>query len=432
MPDAVSPAPHQPEVGGGPELGGPGPLDAGDASDGAGTGGGTEEAVRRALSGVVDPELGDNIVDLGMVDSVELGPEGHLVVRVALTTAACPLRAQIRDQVVARAGSLPGVTSVRVDTTEMRAEQKAAVMARARWKASQSPPPTTVPARARVLLVSSGKGGVGKSSVSVNLATALAVRGHQVGVLDADIAGFSVPRMLGLSGQLEAGPDPHHPGRKLILPLVKQVGTGQLRVVSMGFLAGEDDALMWRGLMLNRAVQHFLEEVAWGDLDYLVVDMPPGTGDVQMGLARMLPSSDVVIVTTPAHAAQKVAARAATMARKSYMRILGVVENMSSFVCDHGEHYELFGSGGGRRLAEEIGVPLLASIPLQRAVSQGGDTGEPACLDESSPAGQAFSSLAATVAVLCPPVQMAACSARLFETMDQLRPPPARSAATAS
>ena len=158
--------------------------------------------------------------------------------------------------------------------------------------------------------------------------------------------------------------------------------------MSMGFLAGEDEAVMWRALMLNRAVQHFLEEVAWGDIDYLVVDMPPGTGDIQMGLARMLPSAEVLVVTTPAQAAQKVAGRAAVMARKSYLRVVGVVENMTAFTCDHGERYELFGSGGGRRLAEEIGAPLLASIPLVPAVALGGDRGEPAALDEGTEAGR--------------------------------------------
>jgi ATP-binding protein involved in chromosome partitioning len=375
----------------------------------------TEAAVRRALAGVIDPELGDNIVDLGMVAGVELGPDGQLVVRVALTTAACPLRGQIKAEVTARAGSLPGVTSVRVETSEMGREQKAALMDRARWKASQKAPRTAVPPRSRVIAVSSGKGGVGKSSVSVNLATGLAQRGYAVGVLDADIAGFSVPRMLGLEGQLEGTWDEDEPGRKIIRPLVKPVGDGELRVVSMGFLAGEDEAVMWRGLMLNRAVQHFLEEVAWGDLDYLVVDMPPGTGDIQMGLARMLPSAEVLIVTTPAQAAQKVAARAASMARKCYLRVLGVVENMSWFECAHGERYELFGSGGGQRLAGDISAPLLARIPLRPEVSLAGDTGQPACLGPGSVAQQSFAGLVDEVLRLCPPVQMATCSARLLD-----------------
>ena len=379
-----------------------------------------EAAVRDALRGVVDPELGDNIVDLGMVDDVKIGPGGEVVVRVALTTPSCPLRGQIKAEVMARAGALAGVSAVDVVTSSMGPEQKAALMAKARWKASQRAPKTTVPARARVLAVSSGKGGVGKSSVSVNLAAGLAARGYTVGVLDADIAGFSVPRMLGVSGQLEATRDPDDPERKLIQPLVRPICAGELRIVSMGFLAGEDDAVMWRGLMLNRALQHFLEEVAWGDVDYLIVDMPPGTGDIQMGLARMLPSAEVLVVTTPGQTAQKVAARAATMARKSYLRIVGVVENMSAFRCSHGETYELFGHGGGLRLAGEINAPLLASIPLEPAVARGGDSGEPAALDQDSEAGKAFSNLVAAIIERCPVVQMTSCSARVLEALGAL------------
>lgn len=382
-----------------------------------------DAAVKAALRGVVDPELGDNIVDLGMVDAVELRAGGEVLVRVALTTPSCPLRGQIKAEVTGRVGALPGVSSVKVETSEMGREQKAALMARARWKASQHGPKTTVPPRARVLAISSGKGGVGKSSVSVNLAAGLAARGYTVGVLDADIAGFSVPRMLGLSGQLEGSWDPDEPGRKLIHPLVRSLGQGELRVVSMGFLSGEDEPVMWRGLILNRAVQHFLEEVAWGDIDYLVVDMPPGTGDIQMGLARMLPSAEVLVVTTPALAAQKVASRAATMARKSYLRVVGVVENMSYFECAHGERYELFGSGGGQRLADEVGVPLLASIPLERAVSAGGDRGEPAALDEGTPAAVAFAALVDAVIEQCPPVQMSSCSARVLDALSALETP---------
>jgi ATP-binding protein involved in chromosome partitioning len=379
-----------------------------------------EAAVRDALRGVVDPELGDNIVDLGMVDDVKIGPGGEVVVRVALTTPSCPLRGQIKAEVMARAGALAGVSAVDVVTSSMGPEQKAALMAKARWKASQRAPKTTVPARARVVAVSSGKGGVGKSSVTVNLAAGLASRGYMVGVLDADIAGFSVPRMLGVSGQLEATRDPDDPERKLIQPVVRPIGAGELRIVSMGFLAGEDEAVMWRGLMLNRALQHFLEEVAWGDVDYLIVDMPPGTGDIQMGLARMLPSAEVLVVTTPGQTAQKVAARAATMARKSYLRVVGVVENMSAFRCSHGETYELFGHGGGLRLASEINAPLLASIPLEPAVARGGDSGEPAALDQDSEAGKAFSTLVAAIIERCPVVQMTSCSARVLEALGAL------------
>ena len=380
----------------------------------------TEAMVRQVLRGVIDPELGDNIVDLGMFDGMELLPNRAVVVRVALTTPSCPLRGRIKAEVTARVAALAGVESVEVRTSAMGPDQKAALMARARWQASRRAPKTAVPARARVLAISSGKGGVGKSSVAVNLAAGLSNRGYSVGLLDADIAGFSVPRMLGLSAQLEAEPDPDEPGRNLIKPIVRSSGSGQLSVVSMGFLADEDDAILWRGLLLNRALQHFLEEVAWGDIDYLVVDMPPGTGDVQMGLARMLPTAEVIIVTTPASAAQKVAARAATLARKNYQRVVGVVENMSTFTCAHGEPYELFGRGGGEQLAADIGVPLMARIPLEPAVSLGGDQGEPVALTAATPAGHAFDELVDAVVTTCPPVAMGSCSARLATAFQAL------------
>ena len=330
------------------------------------------------MRGVIDPELGDDLVDLGMYQGAEVSDGGVVTVHVALTTARCPLRTQLQRDVTERVGTLPGVTEVHVRTSEMSPAQKKELMARARRRAQDNPPATEIPGRTRVLAVSSGKGGVGKSSVTVNLAAGLATRGLTVGLLDADIAGFSVPRMLGMEGRLQ--PRRVDGERTRIEPMTKPVGTGVIKVVSMGFLSPEDEAIMWRGLMLNRAVQHFLEDVAWGDLDYLLVDMPPGTGDVQMGLARMLPRAEMLMVTTPALAAQKVAVRAADMARKGYLRVAGVIENMSGFDCDHGEHYELFGAGGGERLAHEIGVPLLAQIPLEPAVSAGGDRGEPAAL----------------------------------------------------
>ncbi len=233
---------------------------------------------------------------------------------------------------------------------------------------------TDIPTTARVLAVSSGKGGVGKSSVTVNLAVALAQRGLVVGLLDADIWGFSVPRLLGMQGELTAE------GKKIV-PLEKPVGPGLLKVVSMGFLADEESAIMWRGLILNRAVQQFLEDVRWGELDYLLIDMPPGTGDIQMGLARMLPRTEVLVVTTPPLAAQKVAARAADMARKGHLRVAGVIENMSAFTCDHGTSYPLFGAGGGERLAAEIGVPLVGTVPLHPDMAAAGDAGTPVALD---------------------------------------------------
>lgn len=375
-----------------------------------------EEQVRAAMRAVIDPELGDDLVDLGMYEGAEISADGTVTVRVALTTAGCPLRAQIQRDVADRIGSLSGVTAVKVRTTEMSPEKKRELMARARRRAQENPPATDIPGRTRVLAVSSGKGGVGKSSVTVNLAAGLAARGLTVGVLDADIAGFSVPRMLGMEGRLEARRGAPS-GQPQIEPLVKKVGKGLIKVVSMGFLAPEDEAVMWRGLMLNRGVQHFLEDVAWGDLDYLLVDMPPGTGDIQMGLARMLPRAEMLIVTTPALAAQKVAVRAADMARRGYLRVAGVVENMSGFTCGHGDHYALFGSGGGDRLAAQIGAPLLARIPLQPAVSAGGDRGEPAATGGGE-AAESFSALVDAVLEALPVVEMEDCTARLLNALE--------------
>ncbi|MGA2210972.1 MAG: Mrp/NBP35 family ATP-binding protein [Acidimicrobiales bacterium] len=368
--------------------------------------------VRESLRGVIDPELGDSIVDLGMVRDVSYA-DGTVTVEIALTIAGCPLRGQIRADVERRVGGLPGVRAVEVTTGAMSAEERAAVMSRARLKAQDRSAVTTdLPPTARVLAIASGKGGVGKSSVTVNLAVALAARGCTVGVLDADVWGHSVPRLLGLDGAIEARD-------KKMVPLSLEVGDGVVRVVSMGFLSGEDEAIMWRGLVLNRAVQHFLEDVHWGDLDYLLVDLPPGTGDVQMGLARMLPRTEVLLVTTPPVAAQKVAGRAADMARKGHLRVAGVIENMSAFVCAHGESYALFGEGGGRRLAEEIGVPLVGQVPLDLAVSVGGDAGQPVALGTGE-AGAAFRAIADRIlSDVAPRVEMSGCSARMLERVEQ-------------
>jgi ATP-binding protein involved in chromosome partitioning len=254
--------------------------------------------------------------------------------------------------------------------------------------------------------------------VTVNLAAALAARGLTVGVLDADIWGFSVPRMLGVEGRLggEVVTGDTADADRKIVPHTKQVGDGLLKVVSMGLLVDDEEtALMWRGLMLNRAVQHFLEDVRWGAMDYLVIDMPPGTGDVQMGLARMLPRAELIVVTTPSTSAQKVAVRAVNMARRSHLRVAGAIENMSAFTCEHGTSYPLFGSGGGAALAAEAGVSLLASIPLEPSVAAGGDVGSPIALGEG-PAAEAFRDLAElVVSEVVPPVAMAGCSARMLD-----------------
>lgn len=373
----------------------------------------TEEDVRTALAAVMDPELGADIVELGMVNAVTVSPGGKVEVEVALTVAGCPLRTQIRADVETHVRALPGVDEVTVTTGVMEPEQRKAVMARARLLAQDPAPKTDIPESTRVIAVASGKGGVGKSSVTVNLAVALARRGLTVGVLDADIWGFSVPRLLGMQGDVEARD-------KKMVPLERPVGEGMLRVLSMGFLADEDSAIMWRGLILNRAVQQFLEDVHWGDLDYLLIDMPPGTGDIQMGLARMVPRTEVIVVTTPPVAAQKVAARTADMARKGYLRVAGVIENMCDFTCEHGTSYALFGSGGGDRLAADVGVPLIGRIPLHPAMAAGGDAGTPVALDEGHPLAEVFDRIAGEVmTTIAPLVAMDSCSVRLLDRMEE-------------
>ena len=371
------------------------------------------DEVMAALRGVIDPELGSDIVELGMAKRATVTDDGKVTVTIALTTAGCPLRAQLQRDIRSRVGSLPGVTSVELDWAEMTADEKRTAMDRARFNISQRTEATSVGPTTRVVTIASGKGGVGKSSVTVNLAAALAARGLKVGVLDADIWGFSVPRMLGVDGELGVVKR----DRNLIVPNERRIGEGLVRVVSMGFLVhDEGSALMWRGLMLNRGVQHFLQDVDWGDdLDYLLVDMPPGTGDVQMGVAKLVPRAEVIIVTTPALAAQKVAVRAASMARKNFLRIAGVIENMSAFTCAHGESYALFGEGGGEACALEAGAPLLGSVPLEASVASGGDVGEPVALGEG-PAAEAFRAIAARIVEeAVPPVEMAGCSARMLE-----------------
>ena len=362
------------------------------------------------MRGVVDPELGSNLVELGMARGAQVSDDGLVRIEIALTTSGCPLRAQIQKDVKARLESLPGVTKVRIVWAELTAEEKTAAMSKARFNVAQRAPDTAIPPTTKVLMVASGKGGVGKSTVTTNLAAALAEEGYNVGVMDADIWGYSVPRMLGVDGDLRS-----LDGK--IVPISRTIGEGRLDVVSMGFLVDrEDSALMWRGLMLNRAVQHFCEDVRWNDdLDYLLIDMPPGTGDVQMGLAKMLPRAEMIIVTTPAVAAQKVAARVADMGRKNYLRIVGVVENMSYLVTPDGEHQPVFGSGGGEALAAEIGVPLLGLVPLDPAVAEGSDLGEPAVLGAGVAAKELKSVALALSEEHVPPVEMAGCSARMLD-----------------
>jgi ATP-binding protein involved in chromosome partitioning len=375
----------------------------------------TPADVEAALRGVVDPELGGDVVELGMIRGITI-TDGVATVKIALTIAACPMRDQIESDVKRKVGALPGIEKTEVEVTAMTSRQRTELMAVARKRARENANPTMVSPLTRVIAVGSGKGGVGKSSIAVNLAVAMQRAGFAVGLLDADIWGFSVPRMLGVSERLEANED------RKILP----IDVDGLQLVSTGLLVeNEETALMWRGLMLTKALEQFLQDVAWDrGLDYLVLDMPPGTGDIQMALARLLPQAEMVVVTTPQLAAQKVAARVADMARRSYMPVVGVIENMSGFTTEDGRLYELFGSGGGKALADDLGVPLIASIPLDPMVVSGGDHGQPVVsAHPEAPSAQALIAAAARIVELVPPAEDETCTARIAVLLEQLEGP---------
>ncbi len=379
----------------------------------------TKDAVLKALEGVRDPELGGNVVELGMISDVGI-ENGSVEIGLALTIAECPLRNQIENDTQRRVASLPGVAEVTVRTTAMTKKQRADLRSVARRQARENAEPTQISPTTRVVAVGSGKGGVGKSSVSVNIATSLSAQGFRVGLLDADIWGFSIPRMLGIEDRLEADAE-----SKLIQPTTAY----GVKVVSTGLIIEtEETALMWRGLMLSKALEQFLQQVEWGDLDYLVIDLPPGTGDVQMALSRMLPQAEMLVVTTPQLAAQKVAIRVADMARRSHMPVVGVVENMAGFVCDCGENHALFGVGGGDALAKELGVPLVASIPLDPHVVPGGDSGKPVSTDNpDSPAARSLLELTEKLVALVPPADMETCTGRIAKLLADLESQPASS-----
>ena len=368
--------------------------------------------IEAALRGVVDPELGSDIVDLGMIPHLALDA-GVATIGVALTIAACPMRDQIEGDVVRKVQALPGIDRVEVQITAMTSAQRSDLMSVARRRARDQAEPTTVSPQTRVLAIGSGKGGVGKSTISVNLAAALTGAGFRVGVLDADIWGFSVPRMLGAGDRLEAS----DAGK--IIP----AEADGIQVVSTGLLVeDEETALMWRGLMLSKALEQFLRDVAWDPgLDYLVLDLPPGTGDIQMALARMLPQAEMVVVTTPQLAAQKVAARVADMARRSYLPVIGVIENMSGFTTEEGRHYDVFGTGGGEALAADLGVPLIAQVPLDPYVAAGGDAGVPVVLAHpAAPSARALTAATTRIVELLPPAAEETCTARIAVLMEQL------------
>ncbi len=344
----------------------------------------SRDAVLSALEGVIDPELKRSVVELDMVRDVRVDG-GDVSVTIALTVPGCPLRASFEEQVEEALRPVEGIRSVVLGFDVLTAEERQALTAKLRGDVAERSPGVSVDAGTRVIAVASGKGGVGKSSLTANLAAAFSQLGHATGVLDADVYGYSIPTMLGIS-QRPIAVD------KMIVPPVR----ADLKVMSIGFFLDENSPVMWRGPMLHRALEQFLSDVHWGELDTLVVDMPPGTGDVAISLGQLLPRAEAVVVTTPHRAAQQVAVRAAQMARKTNMRLLGVVENMS-FQVGTGE--ELFGSGGGDALAEEVGAPLLGRVPFDPKLAAYADEGEPIVLAEpEAEVSQAIMALAEAIA----------------------------------
>jgi ATP-binding protein involved in chromosome partitioning len=348
----------------------------------------TEEQVRQALRGVNDPEIGKPIEDLGMLQGIRVD-DGTVTVQILLTVAGCPLKDRIDSDVRAALAPLEGIRQVQVLLGEMTGEQREGMVQSLRGGAQQQQQTFFADGKTQVVAVASGKGGVGKSSVTVNLAAAMAAEGHRVGVLDADVWGFSVPRMMGVSGQPVGF-------NNMILPLEAH----GVRIISMGFFVPEDQPVIWRGPMLHKAVQQFLGDVYWGELDFLLCDLPPGTGDVSLSMASFLPGASMLVVTTPQEAARRVAERAGKMAAQVKQRVVGVIENMSWFVCPHcGEREMVFGEGGGQEAANTLGVPLMGQVPLYPPLRAGGDEGRPVVVaDPDSPAGQALREAARSLA----------------------------------
>jgi ATP-binding protein involved in chromosome partitioning len=350
----------------------------------------TEDQVRQALRNVLDPEIGKPIEDIGMLQGIEVN-DGSVRVRVLITIEGCPLKDRITSDVTNALRPL-GVERVDVELSPMSEQQRAELVTRLRGNAAAAPQQQRqffVGTDTTVIAVASGKGGVGKSSITVNLACALAAEGHRVGVLDADVWGFSVPRMIGVTGQPVGF-------NNMILPLESH----GVKVISMGFFVPEETPVIWRGPMLHKAIEQFLGDVYWGELDFLLADLPPGTGDVSISLASFLPGASMLVVTTPQEAARKVAERAGKMAERTNLRPLGVIENMSWFACPHcGERTSIFGAGGGQEAADTLGVPLLAQVPLMPDLREGGDEGRPIVVtDPDSPAGRALRDAARRVA----------------------------------
>jgi ATP-binding protein involved in chromosome partitioning len=352
------------------------------------------ELVRSALAKVIDPELRRPITELGMVKNVTIEPEGGVHVEIYLTTSACPKKTEISDRVARAVTDVPGTGAVRVTLDVMSDEQRTELRKMLRGDAREPVIPFAQPGSlTRVYAVASGKGGVGKSSVTVNLAATMAVRGLSVGLLDADIYGHSIPRMMGTADrptQVES----------MILPPIAH----DVKVISIAQFTQGNTPVVWRGPMLHRALQQFLADVYWGDLDVLLLDLPPGTGDVAISVAQLIPSAEILVVTTPQMAAAEVAERAGAISLQTRQRIVGVVENMSGLLMADGSTMQLFGEGGGRLVAERLSravgadVPLLGQIPLDPALVTAGDSGVPLVLSApDSPAGKELRSVADTL-----------------------------------
>jgi ATP-binding protein involved in chromosome partitioning len=349
------------------------------------------DRIRTALEAVIDPELHRSIVELGMVRAIDLSANGVVDVTVSLTTPGCPIKGHFQTAVADAVSALDGVTHVNVYFDVLTDAEKGAL----RERLGRASLPAGALARVtNVLCIGSGKGGVGKSTLTANLAAALAAEGKRVGVLDADVWGYSIPRMYGLGSTRP----PVSPERKIV-PLQAH----GVKVMSIGFFVEEDAAVVWRGPMLHKALTQFLQDVDWGELDFLLVDLPPGTGDVSMTLAQLLPEARFVIVTTPQATAQKVARRAAQMAEKVSLEVAGVVENMSGFTTPSGERFPIFGEGGGDELADELDVPLLGRVPLTMPLREQSDGGVPLVVENpDDPAAQAVRHVARGLIALAP------------------------------
>jgi ATP-binding protein involved in chromosome partitioning len=351
----------------------------------------SKDQVTEKLRNVIDPELRRSIVELGMVRSIEIGDGGRVEVVVALTTPGCPIRSHFEQAVAQQVGELEGVTEVAVGFDVLSDEEKGELQ----QTLGRSRLPEGALAQVKnVVCVASGKGGVGKSTMTANLAAALCAEGHAAGALDCDVYGYSIPRMLGVNSRPEVNAE------RKILPLE---AAGGVKVMSIGFFVEENAAVVWRGPMLHKAIQQFLEDVAWGELEYLLLDLPPGTGDVAMTLSQLLPQAKVALVTTPQPAAQSVARRSAEMAAKFDLELLGVIENMSGFTTPGGERFTIFGEGGGQFLADELDVPLLGKVPLSEPLREHADSGTPLVIEEpDSPASQAIRQIARGIVAATP------------------------------